>query len=160
MCWLTLILLMWRIWWAPNNASKCQMGFNLASKRLIKKWKCMGSYHGTSLKKWREIAKGQNKRTVKQYSWRIRDQLDVTIFIKSQVLFHFFYAQHVSDINTSIIRSLRLSYCITTLVVCSCFDVCWSFGVAGWGGIRVAGWSTPTLQHTSKQEHMTNVVIQ
>jgi len=30
-------------------------------------------------------------------------------------------------------------YCITTLVVCSCFDVCWSFGVAGWGGIRVAG---------------------
>jgi len=49
------------------------------------------------------------------------------------ILFHFFYAQHVSDINTSIIRSLRLLYCITTLVVCSCFDMCWSFGVAGWG---------------------------
>jgi len=31
------------------------------------------------------------------------------------------------------------SNCFTTLVVCSCFDVCWSFGVAGWGGIRVAG---------------------
>jgi len=31
------------------------------------------------------------------------------------ILFHFFYAQHVSDINTSIIRSLRISYCITTL---------------------------------------------
>jgi len=45
-------------------------------------------------------------------------------------LFHFFYAQHVSNINTSISRSLRLFYCITTLVVCSCFDVCWSFGVA------------------------------
>jgi len=27
---LTLILLTWRIWWAPNNASKWQMGFNLA----------------------------------------------------------------------------------------------------------------------------------
>jgi hypothetical protein len=25
---LTLILLTWRIWWAPNNASKWQMGFN------------------------------------------------------------------------------------------------------------------------------------
>ena len=25
---LTLILLMWRIWWAPNNASEWQMGFN------------------------------------------------------------------------------------------------------------------------------------
>jgi len=26
--------------------------------------------------------------------------------------------------------------CITTLVAYSCFDVCWSFGVAGWGGIE------------------------
>ena len=33
----------------------------------------------------------------------------------------------------------ELFYFITTLVVCSCFDVCWSFGVAGWDGIRVAG---------------------
>ena len=78
--------------------------------------------------------------------WRITDQLDV---IRYYVLFHFFYAQHVSDINTSIIRSLRLFYCITALVVCSCFDVCWSFGVA-----------TLKLQHTSKQEHTPNVVIQ
>jgi len=31
----TLILLMWRIWWAPNNASKWQMGFNSAFKGLI-----------------------------------------------------------------------------------------------------------------------------
>jgi len=26
---LTLNLLTWRIWWAPNNASRWQMGFNL-----------------------------------------------------------------------------------------------------------------------------------
>jgi len=32
---LTLILLTWRIWWAPNNASKWQRGFNSASKGLI-----------------------------------------------------------------------------------------------------------------------------
>jgi len=31
---LTLILLTWRIWWA-NNASKWQIGFNLAFKGLI-----------------------------------------------------------------------------------------------------------------------------
>jgi hypothetical protein len=31
---LTLSLLMWRIWWAPNNASKLQMGFNSAFKGL------------------------------------------------------------------------------------------------------------------------------
>ena len=31
---LTLILLMWRIWWTPNNAGKWQMGFNLVFKGL------------------------------------------------------------------------------------------------------------------------------
>jgi len=33
-CYLTLILLTWRIWWAPNNASRWQMGFNWAFKGL------------------------------------------------------------------------------------------------------------------------------
>jgi len=33
------------------------------------------------------------------------------------ILFHFLCAQHVSDINISIIRSLRLFYWITSLVV-------------------------------------------
>jgi len=37
---LTLILLTWRIWCAPNNASKRQMGFNSAFKGL--KLKCFG----------------------------------------------------------------------------------------------------------------------
>jgi hypothetical protein len=32
--WLTPILLTWRIWWAPNNASRWQMGFNWAFKGL------------------------------------------------------------------------------------------------------------------------------
>jgi hypothetical protein len=32
---LGLILLSWRIWWAPNNAIKWQMGFNWAFKGLI-----------------------------------------------------------------------------------------------------------------------------
>ena len=32
---LTLILLSWRKWWAPNNVSKQQMGFNSAFKGLI-----------------------------------------------------------------------------------------------------------------------------
>jgi len=35
LCRLTLILLTWRKWWAPNNASKWQMGFNSAFKELI-----------------------------------------------------------------------------------------------------------------------------
>jgi hypothetical protein len=32
---LTLILLTWRIWWAPNHAIKWQMGFNSAFKGLM-----------------------------------------------------------------------------------------------------------------------------
>jgi len=32
---LALFLLMWRIWWAPNNASKWQMGFNSGFEGLI-----------------------------------------------------------------------------------------------------------------------------
>jgi len=31
---LTLILLTWRIWWAANNASRWQMGFNWAFSGL------------------------------------------------------------------------------------------------------------------------------
>jgi len=31
---LTLNPLTWKIWWAPNNASRWQMGFNLAFKGL------------------------------------------------------------------------------------------------------------------------------
>jgi len=32
---LTLALLTWRIWWAPNNAKKWQIGFNPAFRGLI-----------------------------------------------------------------------------------------------------------------------------
>jgi len=46
-------------------------------------------------------------------------------------LFHFLFAHRVSDINISIIRSLRLFCWIATMVVCSWFDVCWCFGVVG-----------------------------
>ena len=78
------------------------------------------------------------------------------------ILFHFLCAQHVSDINISIIRILRLFCWITTLVVCSWFDVCWCFGVVGleWYPCYRLQPVTPNLQHTSNQEHTTNVVIQ
>jgi len=47
---LTVILLMWRIWWASNNASRWQMGFNSAFKGLIDKivhlfWSVLYSYN-------------------------------------------------------------------------------------------------------------------
>ena len=45
-----LILLTWRIWWAPNNASRWQMEFNSAFKGLmhiLKTWGSLQSERGT-----------------------------------------------------------------------------------------------------------------
>jgi len=52
-------------------------------------------------------------------SWIKRDQLDVTCFIIS-----LFNAQHVSGVNTSIVRSLRLICWVISWVVLLWFDVC------------------------------------
>jgi len=67
-------------------------------------------------------------------SWVKRDQLDVICFIIS-----LFNAQHVSDVNTSILRSLRLILWVISWVVLLWFDVCWCYVVVwlGWHGIRM-----------------------
>jgi len=60
------------------------------------------------------------------------------------ILFHFFCAQHVLDINMSIIRSLRLCCWITTLVVffsVRCVLELWR----GWV------WVVPVLQAEAQQ---------
>jgi len=41
LAYLALILLMWRIWWAANNASKWQVGLNSAFKGLIRRMKLL-----------------------------------------------------------------------------------------------------------------------
>ena len=68
-------------------------------------------YTGPSLN-WRSYSQWING-----YNWVKRNQLDATYFI---ILFN---AQHVSDVNTSIFRSLRLirSY----FMDCIWFGVCW-----------------------------------
>jgi len=65
-------------------------------------------------------------------SWIKRDQHDVTCFIIS-----LFDAQHVSDVNTSILRSLRLISWVISWVVLLWFDVCWCYVVVwlGWCGV-------------------------
>jgi hypothetical protein len=68
------------------------------------------------------------------HSWIKIDQLDVTCFFIS-----LFNAQHVSDVNTSILRSLRLIYWVISWVVLLWYDVCWCYVVVwlGWCGIRM-----------------------
>jgi len=74
------------------------------------------------------------------------------------ILFHFLRAQHVSDINVPIIRSLRLFCWITTLVVLFLVRCVLEF-LCGWVGVvsvlqaeADSNPTTPNLQHTSKQE--------
>ena len=68
-------------------------------------------------------------RTFRISSWIKTDQLDVTCFFVS--LFH---AQHVSDVNTSILRSLRLICWVISWVVLLWYDECWSYVVV-WLGV-------------------------
>jgi len=108
------------------------------------------------------------------FCWIKRDQLDVTCFIIS-----LFNAQHVSDVNTSILRNLRLICWAISWVVLLWFDVCWCYVVVwlGWCGIRMqaealvpqpaCGYQSNTTQEmlihphpyhtaTAKPQHNTN----
>jgi len=88
------------------------------------------------------------------------------------ILFHFLFAQHVSDINISIIRSLRLFCSITTLVVLFLVRSVLDFR-CGWVGVisvlqAASAYNTditPTQPHRNSNTHrtknnMTNVVIE
>ena len=75
-------------------------------------------------------------------SWVKRDQLDVTCFIIS-----LFNAQHVSDVNTSILMSLWLICWVISWVVLLWFSVCWCYVVVWlwWCGIHM---QAEALLHT------------
>ena len=49
---LTLTLLTWRIWWAPNNARKWQIGFNSAYKGLRRKEQRISLNCNTTPRAW------------------------------------------------------------------------------------------------------------
>ena len=64
------------------------------------------------------------------------------------ILFYLLCAQHVSDINISIFRSLRLCWWITTLVVLFSVRCVLELLVrAVFGGVRFAGWSLQNEHH-------------
>jgi len=72
------------------------------------------------------------------------------------ILFHFLSAQHVSDINITIIRSLRLCWWITTWVFLFSVRCVLELLVRlVLGGVRFAGFST---QHVSDIQHIRNEI--
>ena len=86
------------------------------------------------------------------------------------ILFHLLCAQHVSDINISIFRSLWLCWWITTLVVLFSVRCVLELLVrAVFGGVRFAGWNTASPPNISRnkssntqrtENKTTDVVIQ
>ena len=80
------------------------------------------------------------------------------------ILFHLLCAQHVSDINISIFRSLRLCWWITTSVVLFSVRCVLELLVrAVFGGVRFAGWSTTSARtkssNTQRTENKTTDVV-
>ena len=88
--------------------------------------------------KFKSLPTNPNSRTL----WNLDNRR--TTWCHLLFLFHFLCAQHVSDFNISIIRSLWL--------------FCWIF--FSLQHIYHSKTTTSKHQHTSKQEHTTNVVIQ
>ena len=86
---LTLILLTWRKWWAPNNASKWQMGFNSAFKGLMLYWEIIAVYSQIHTKHINTLC-GQNVEFVnvkpidtQSDHWALRDNFCIVIYIYS-----------------------------------------------------------------------------
>ena len=81
-------------------------------------------------------------------SWIKRDQLDFTCFIIS-----LFNVQHVSDVNTSILRSLRLICWVISWVVLLWFDVCWCYVVVWlwWCGVHMQAEACIRIPHHHSQ---------
>jgi len=76
--------------------------------------------------------------------WINRDQLDVTCFFIS-----LFNAQHVSDVNTSILRSLRLVCWVISWVVLLWYDVCWCYVVVWLGRCGIRMQASAWIKNTS-----------
>ena len=81
-------------------------------------------------------------------SWIKIDQLDATCFIIS-----LFNAQHVSNVSTSILRSLRLISWVISWAVLLWFDLCWCYGVdpLGWCGIHMQTSACIRIPHHPSQ---------
>ena len=76
------------------------------------------------------------------------------------ILFHLLCAQHVSDINISIFRSLRLCWRVTTSVfLFSVLCVLELLLRLIFGGVRFAGWSRRKSSNTQRTENKTTDVV-
>jgi len=137
--------------WISYRCVRCHRWCTQRTSPVVKKKKPFFSFHVAV----NNSIKSYVYRTVQLCDiWRIRDQHDVTSY------FYFTsYVQHVSDINTSIIRSLRLFCWITTLAVLFLFRCVLEFRCGWVGVVSVLQASacntdtTPTQPHRNSNTH-------
>ena len=106
---------------------------------LVYNWICKNKFYCV----------GSKKNNVLIPTKKIIDEWKTKLMSLATV-FHLLCAQHVSDINISIFRSLRLCWWITTSVVL--YSVCCVFELLlrlVFGGVRFAGWSTASTCKTN-----------
>ena len=99
---LTLIMLTWRIGWAPNNASKWKMGFNLAFKGL--------NYNLQSTRGVQTAMplRGYLMQARRPWSELVRTSLQTTNLMHSSFFMYvYFYSLHVSGSHVPIIRRIN-----------------------------------------------------
>jgi len=91
---------------------------------------------------------GGRIKKISEGTWIKTDQLDVTCFVIS-----LFNAKHVSELNTSILRSLRLICWVISWVILLWFDVCWCYVVVflWWCGIRMQASACIRIPHHPNQ---------
>ena len=111
---------------------------------------------------------GSHHQANKTQNWLIIEEWKTNL-MSLAILFHFLCVQHVSDVNISIIRSLRLCCWITTSVILFSVRCVLELLVQlVLGGVHFAGWSfrlcfslqnehdskptAPNLQHTTNWE--------
>ena len=117
---------------------------------LASQARSINEYKNLRSKVWRDVQFNVYWTMHHCNSWRIKDQLDVTCYFISLLMYS---TQHVSDINISIIRGLRLCCWITTSVVLfsvRCVLEIW----CGWVWVVpvLQASAAPNLQHTTNWE--------
>jgi len=144
---------MWRIWWAPNNASRWQMGFNSASKGLRRALQLYRKFHQRAISMWTKICSPMfiydREVQIVVTGWLVTEGKEFQVhgsvhrcsnlnrnanlmyFVLKSLKFCLHYsALHVSDNIVSIIRSFLPAHavsgpvwCLVRCVLQSCYVV-------------------------------------
>ena len=107
---LTLTMLKWRMWWAPNSASKWQMWFNSAFKGLRPLYHTLRLYHsecGSSLKKLSVLLEGVRRMWLCMKIIQCWQRTGFVWFALRSLNWHYYYASVPKGQLQALMRSTK-----------------------------------------------------